>query len=242
MSESPQLMIVNRRGRGEHWYTYKEHIDPSVTTILRAGWPKPSLLYWGINSVARWAADNYSQVYAMGKASPDAVYEFARQVPWSHRDRKGDIGTQVHQAFEDEIPPEALGNEIRPYLEGLLGWFDETNSQVIGREFTVWGTCTAGGYGGKVDILIRHPQLGVGLIDIKTAEKGPYEDDHCQVSAYARAEAGLPERPVWAGILHCRPEATQLHIVEIDKGFDAFCAAYTIARYRGVLTQPEMNT
>ena len=238
-NSDPQLILINRHGRSEHWYEYLNNLDPSVTTILRAGWPKPALMYWGINTVSQWASENAAQVYAMAKESPEAAAAFMKQVPWSRRDKGGNVGSQVHAAYEDGLESSALSDELKPFLEGLHGWFKETGTEVISKEYCVWGDAAAGGYGGKVDILARHPQLGVGVLDIKTAEKGPYEDDHCQVAAYAEAEAGHPEQPVWGGLLHCRPEGTTLHLVDVPSSMEAFGAAYTVARYRGALKTPE---
>ena len=113
----PKLVLINRYGRSEHWYEYDTNFDPSVTTILRAGWPKPALMYWGINSVAEWASVNAAQVFAMAKESPEAAAAFMKQVPWSKRDKGGNVGTQVHAAFEEGIEPSALSDELQPYLE-----------------------------------------------------------------------------------------------------------------------------
>lgn len=241
MDAGPRLVIVNRYGRSEHWYAYGNHFDPSVTTILRAGWPKPALLYWGINSVSKWAAENAGQVYAMAKTSEDAAYEFMRQVPWSQRDKAGDVGTEIHSLVEayPDLAIDSLADNVRPYMAGFDRWMQDADASILDGEFPVWGECAAGGYGGKVDLLVSVPKLGVGLLDVKTAEKGPFEDDHTQVAAYARATAGLPQPVEWAGLLHCRPEGTTLHMVDIGPSFDAFCAAYAIAKFRGKLEKPE---
>ena len=57
----PRLVIIHRYGRKEHWYEYGTNFSPSVTGILRAGWPKPALVGWGIKTVAEWAANNATQ-------------------------------------------------------------------------------------------------------------------------------------------------------------------------------------
>ena len=192
-------------------------------------------MYWGINMVAEWAAENYQQVYKMGKASSEGAAAFMKQVPWSQRDRAGAVGTRIHSLIADGGKPTA---EEAPYLEGLQDWFKAEGVSELAHEYAVFSDNR---YGGTVDLMVEHPVLGTGVLDIKTG-KGIYEDAHAQIAAYAVAEHGHPFDVAWAGILHVTAEGTTLHMTDIDTSFVAFDAAHTIADYLGKLNPPKDTT
>lgn len=148
------------------------------------------------------------------------------------RDKAGDRGQAVHDAFEiwardgvfpdpSMFPPEEAG-----YVVGLCTFLEHTNAVAEAQEVMVGSL--EHGYAGRYDVRLRIPEEcqvvvhrtpvkgpqwktlkpGVLLADLKTS-KGVYPSHSRQLEAYEQASVECGYEPTDArGILHVGPEGT----------------------------------
>lgn len=195
---SPATGRVNR-GRG-HSYKLDGRRAEGVTTIMKNGVPKPSLLYWAPRKAAEWAVENWDWLTELlkrpGNTAP-AVIDLIKEAPWNERDEAGNRGTEVHRLAEElaagnevEVPDELVGM-VDAYLKFREEWepFEEQTELVVGhRKHRIMGT---------LDLLCRLRGLEEGrprcLIDIKTNRSGPFGDTALQLAGYGFADFYLDE-------------------------------------------------
>jgi hypothetical protein len=139
---------------------------PGTTTILGVI-NKPALMYWA---------------WDLGMQGID--YR-------KYTDEMASIGTLVHKRIEDHIKGvETDFADYRPTqikisdvgYHKFLEWEQENNPQYLRSELML--SSAKYGYGGTVDLYARIGEKYV-LIDFKTS-KAIYDDQFCQVSAYAQ--------------------------------------------------------
>lgn len=131
-----------------------------------------------------------------GQDSPDAV-----------RQRAADRGNAVHDALEalaqsDKVPnPRDFHPEVRPYVLGLLRWYDHHRPNFVATEVTV-GSRTHR-FAGRYDlrcVLTRNAPDGLGrlplvMVDLKTS-KSVYPTEHFpQLAAYEGASVEMGFEP-----------------------------------------------
>lgn len=223
----------------------------SVTTILKGGLPSPALTAWGMKAVAEYAVANHRQLSSMLETvrvrrsdegmllvtDPDAVQaaiDWLKGSPYRERDRKGDIGTAVHQALEAYIlgkPWPTPADDVAPYVEQFHQFVADFKPEFELAEASVYNRTEA--YAGTLDAIGVIPGRGRALIDFKTTGKGVYPEAALQLSMYRFAEfIGLPdgtEAPMPAvdgcAVLWLTPDSYELVPVTADE------AVFTAAKY-----------
>lgn len=224
---------------------------PSVTTILGV-LDKPALSWWGmkvgiegvlelhrrgalthgtVNGHEVIAARDDVGAWVVAGAEHIVSELTANKLTVNHvRDKAGDRGTAVHDAFElwaddGKLPdPSMFPDEQRGYVEGLVAFLKDVNPEPVGAEVMVGSV--KHGFAGRYDVRlqikkecqvvfhrtpVKGPQYatlkpGVILGDLKTSA-GVYVSHHLQLAAYegASVECGY-EKTSAQGILHVSKE------------------------------------
>lgn len=248
-SGQPKNARQTSSGRLYEWRSPSAQIgDPperfwSVTTILKGGLPSPALTAWGMKAVAEYAVANHRQLTSMLETvrvrrtaddmllvtDPDAVQaaiDWLKGSPYRERDRKGDIGTAVHQAAEAHIlgkPWPAPADDVAPYVEQFHRFVDEWQPTFELAEASVYNRTEA--YAGTLDAILTLPVRGRALVDFKTSGKGVYPEHALQLAMYRYAEfIGLPdgtEAPMpevdGCAVLWLAPDTYELVPVQADE-------------------------
>lgn len=180
---APSTRRVNR-GRG-HSYTIDGKPALGVTTILKAGLPKPALIGWAAREVAQAVIDRRDVLMDFSDAE---LMDFLRNAPGRKRDAAANRGTEVHKlaqrlaAGEEVEVPEELTGHVDSYL-AFLDSFQPSNALL---ERPVFNRTHL--YAGTIDLLADTPKLGKALFDVKTSGSGIYGEVALQLAAYGRAE------------------------------------------------------
>lgn len=210
----------------------------SATTIINGGVPKPILLNWLKKAVATSAVDNYDKLGVLlepdtaGFVDRDGAINWLKDSPYRDRDRKGALGTLIHEAAEAHIlgkPHAAWTPEMQPRMNQFLAFLDKwqpvyedgmVEAPVYNRAEryagTLDGICTLGGR--KV------------LIDYKTG-KGVYPETALQLAAYRHAEfigapdgSEIPMPEVDATVVLHIPDDGEYQLIEVASGPEIFQA------------------
>lgn len=105
----------------------------SVTTIVNGGLPKPVLVNWAKKYVSTYAVDNYKRLGALlepddaGFVDKEGAIAWLKDSPYRDRDRKGALGTLVHDAAEAYIlgkPFPEWGPDMAPRMEQFMRFLD----------------------------------------------------------------------------------------------------------------------
>lgn len=179
------IQFVESEKRRDYWLLpeggERRRRLPSVTSILRATWPKPQLLEW----YARLGAD-----------APMALAAAAQR------------GKDVHRFVEtfmesgDLLPFDAFPDTQRGYLQGVARFLWDRQPEAIAVERLV---CHPEfNYAGRLDLIARIDGVPT-LLDFKSNTHGRvYKEAHAQAHAYVIADerCGEPrvERVVLVGI------------------------------------------
>lgn len=220
---------------------------PSVTTLLNL-MAKPALTKWAAREAASFAVDTWDE---LALEPPSTRLARIAAAPDTRRNRKAATGTQIHAWAERllageplEIPDELVGP-----VRGLADWWEKSRCIRLQAEARVWsdedpdlGLCA---YAGTLDLLVKHPTRGIGLVDLKTGA-GVYDDFAVQIAAYAAADwmALDDDHPMprvdWLGVLHVQPDRTDLHTVPPDSRAAA-TQRFEILRALHVLDRPALT-
>lgn len=256
-SAQPKNARQTSSGRLYEWRSPDAGIgDPperfwSVTTILKGGLPSPALTAWGMKAVAEYAVANHKQLTSMLQTvrlrrgedgfyvitDPDqvqAAIDWLKGSPYRERDRKGDIGTAVHQAAEAHIlgkPWPKPDDDVAPYVDQFHRFVDEFKPAFELAEASVYNRTEA--YAGTLDAILTVPGRGRALVDFKTSGKGVYPEHALQLAMYRFAEfIGLPdgtEAPMpsvdGCAVLWLAPDTYELVPVQADE------QVFTAAKY-----------
>jgi len=215
-----------REQAGLRWYWLGKHWVPSVTTILKLGFPTS----YGLT---KWL-----------KNQPDA--ETADRI----RDEAAERGTKVHAACEVLMKesvwypePRLHGKDEIKMVEGFVGWYRETKPKIIAVEQFVSAQYAAG----RADIICEIDGK-VYVVDIKTSS-GIYPSHKAQVAAYtkffwdAKEEIDL----VHGGILHLKSTTKKgyqwipFSIEQTMEGIAAFKSAMELYQFVGGKPEPPMQ-
>ena len=206
---------------GRHTYKIDGIQVPSVTQLLKQ-LDKPALVRWASNTAADYATDNWA---ALEHVQPSERRKLIAGSPWASRDRAAAAGTAIHALAEMLLAgqpvevPEPLTNKV----QGLARWIEGSGVTVLLAEVRVYSDPDPElglvGYAGTLDTIVKHPQLGVGLLDWKTGS-GIYTEAALQVAAYAAAEWMVDKETdtdlrmpsiEWLGAVHIRDDGATLH-------------------------------
>lgn len=232
---SPDVsLIFNPRN---HTYRLDGEKVPSVTGILKAGLPKPALMYWSAKSVATYVAEHLDAVNEMAKHLDTAQLVAAlKQTPWSERDTAATQGTEIHALAETIVKGETVEvpDRLIAHVDGYVTLIDTLKFEPLMTE----APCARRGgtrYAGTLDTvgLIRGETW---LIDWKTSTR-IYGETALQVGAYASADFAIidgVEMPIPTidrlGVVHITPHGSYLYdLGTVERAFAAFQKVYEVA-------------
>jgi hypothetical protein len=190
---------------GDRYYTWRQENFWSVTTIIKGGTPKWSLINWAKKFTAQYAIDNYAKLGHMLEPNPKGVVDEEGALAWlkdasyRHRDAKAALGTHVHKAIEAHT----LGKPFPPWpppvaarmksFERFLAKYEPhylaTEASVFSRRYRYAGTLDA------IFVITKGPHKGREfIVDYKTGGKDVYPETALQLAAYRHADfIGLPD-------------------------------------------------
>ena len=216
---------------GNHAYwladpdTGKKRRVPSVSALKKTLHPFEGERYF-LGLAADAAAAQWDNIDALAPTSRLArVLALAQERAEAPRA----FGTAVHHYCEQmwtgdpvEVPEEYAG-----HVAAVAEWWTSERVELVAAERMCWADADGFGGGpmaGRMDLLLRHPLLGLGLLDLKTWAVGssgqPRLDEWAfQLAAYAAMdwlvdEAGEDQpfpRVDWCGVLHVGPPGADLY-------------------------------
>jgi hypothetical protein len=180
-------------------YAWKGERFTSVTTVLGA-MAKPALPYWAAKCVAEHVAERAGALGRGEIKGPALLAELAdvdslKKVPWAKRDKKADVGTQVHLVAEltsagRAVDPGVFAEDVRPYIVSFLEWEARWQPEYFAMEAPVFSRSR--GYAGTMDAICRIGGRTI-VMDYKTGAD-TYAEHALQLAAYRHGEyLGLPD-------------------------------------------------
>lgn len=223
---------LRKRGKA---YTWDGEPIPSVTTIIREGFPSPALVSWAARETAGYAVDCWDQ---LANLSTSARLRELEGAAWKRRDAAALRGTQVHELGVDlaaglpVVVPDALSVPVQAYARWLDRWHvvpTITERPVVNPEH---------GWAGTIDLRANLADQD-WLLDLKTG-KGVYESHALQLAAYAHAAWWLREDgelvpftlPQHAGVVHIRGDECELMPIDFsERTYRTFRHAAAVASW-----------
>jgi hypothetical protein len=220
----------------------------SVTTIVNGGLPKPVLVNWAKKYVATYAVENISKLNALldpgetGFVDTEGAIGWLKESPYRDRDRRGALGTLVHDAAEAYIlgkPYPEWGKEMQPRMEQFLRFLEEWQPTYAEGMVEAPVYNRAERYAGTLDGICDIGGRRV-LIDYKTG-KGVYPEVALQLAAYRHAEfigapdgSEIPMPTVDACVVLHIPDEGEYQLIEVradDEVFQAFKYVREVFRF-----------
>jgi hypothetical protein len=162
---------------------------PSVTSILSIK-AKPGLDAWKLEQAILSAL-------TLPRGTEETEDAFAKRIVVDMDEqaaKAAEWGTKIHKECEDMHITGVLirRDDTFPYVEDYERWFKANIEKVVQSEETVVSPRL--GYAGRVDLVARHKEWGLVVIDLKTqkVKKEPvfYEEWGMQLAAYREAIKG----------------------------------------------------
>jgi hypothetical protein len=248
--------ITRNTGRdGRRFYEWRNEKYWSVTTIIGGGLPKPALINWAKKYTAEYAYDNLKILAEMQEAGDrDGAVDWLKNASFRDRDRKAELGSEVHQAIEAYMlgkPFPKWSKEAAPRMEQFELFLAEHEPTYLAAEAPIFNRTQK--YAGTLDAIVHLPKLAqIHLQDVKTG-KGVYPDAALQLAAYRFAEfigqADGDEVPMskvdGCSILHLTDDKWDLIPVKADEEvFNFFLYVREVYRWsletsKGVLNYDE---
>jgi hypothetical protein len=210
----------------------------SVTTIVNGGLPKPVLVNWAKLFVARYAVENFSKLGALldpgetGFVDREGAIGWLKESPYRDRDRRGALGTLVHDAAEAYIldkPHPKWDDATRPRMEQFLRFLDDHQPNYLDGMVEAPVYNRAERYAGTLDGICDIGGRRV-LIDYKTG-KGVYPETSLQLAAYRHAEfigapdgSEIPMPAVDACVVLHIPDEGEYNLIEVRADAEVFQA------------------
>ena len=182
---------------------------------------------WKAQQIADATTEDWDRIHALPPTSRAAAI---KETGLRRLAEAREFGTAVH-AYAEQLwtgqPVEVPGG-YRAHIQGLAEWWTTRQIRLQAAELLCWagpGDLGEGPMAGRVDLIIEHPQLGTGLVDLKTWRAGstgtPRGDEWAfQLAAYAQMEHAVidgEDKPFpilqWLGVLHVGPSGTTLFTV-----------------------------
>jgi hypothetical protein len=201
---------------GARWYDWKGERFWSVTTIIAGGYPKPVLINWAKKFTAEYAVDNFPKLTALLEQDTDGTIDRQGAIDWlksaafRERDKKGDLGTSVHNAIEAHVlgkPTPEWPLPLRPRMLAFERFLAEYEPRFIPASLADPAEAVTSGvllaeapvfnrtqhYAGTLDGIVEIGGRTL-VLDVKTSAKGIYPEIALQLAAYRFAEfVGLPD-------------------------------------------------
>jgi hypothetical protein len=215
-------------------------VVPGVTGIVGTLDKSNFLIPWAKRLTAQAAIDNRSKLEEWVELSGrDGAVSMLTGVATKARDKAGEVGSEVH-ALADAInrgTPVTVSAEMAPFVDAYREWVARFQPTFLATEEMVYSETH--GYAGTFDSIVEIAGK-VWLTDIKTAEKGPFEETAIQLAAYAGADwigrandttrYGIPRIDEY-GVLKVRPEGAELYPFDVTG--DEFEVFLALARATG---------
>ena len=141
------------------------------------------------------------------------------------RDGRAELGTQCHRmidAYNKRLKFTAPAIYLR-YLDPYKSFLKHTNAEVIGSEIEIEDISL--GVSGTMDILLRLPGSGVGVLDVKFSQCGYLPSHDLQTAAYARGLLFHPKyknlKIDWRGGIIFSPDCVMPRLINHDRMPDA---------------------
>jgi len=196
--------------QGGRFYLWDRQKYWSVTSIIGGGLPKPALINWAKKFTAEYAVEHADAFATLVADDPKGAVQWLKDAAYRDRDRKGEIGSNVHEAAEAYAlgkPYPEWGDDEAPVMGSFVQWLDEWRPKFMAVEAPVFSRSQK--YAGTLDAVAEFdfPGQGFGLnwgveedrpirllIDYKTG-KAIYPETALQLAAYRYAETffGLPD-------------------------------------------------
>ena len=216
-----------------HGYKLDGKKCKGVTTILSDGTPKPALIAWAANGVARFAADNLDLLASL---EADARYDLLKGAHYRDRDKAAKRGTEVHGLAEQYIHGEEITvpEELVGHVDSYIKFVNEWAVEPVHVELVVGNR--RHGYMGSLDLIATLADGQTWLLDIKTTRSGIYPETALQIAAYRHAEfyldANNDEQPMPAvdacGAIWVRADGYDL--IPLDCGLSTFNTFLNVQR------------
>jgi len=220
----------------------------SVTTIVNGGLPKPVLVNWAKKFTAEYAIDNYARLGVLLEPSPDGFVDREGALDWlknasfRDRDRRGALGTLVHDAAEAYIlgkPTPDWTPDMRPRMFEFMRFLSDHKPDYMDGMVEAPVYNRAERYAGTLDGICDIGGRRV-LIDYKTG-KGVYPEVALQLAAYRHAEfigapdgSEIPMPSVDACVVLHIPDEGEYQLIEVradDEVFQAFKYVREVFRF-----------
>lgn len=176
--------ITTKSGRHYEWNGEK---FPSVTTILSKGIPKPALIKWAGNMVARIAVEDVE--HWMSLSDEEAIAYLAGQ-PDARRNSSANLGSVIHAAAEayskgeEYTPKTPISDKAAAYVQGFKNFVADKKPKFLATEAPVFSRTHS--YAGTLDSIVRIGRTN-WILDTKTGNR-VYPDVALQLAAYSHAE------------------------------------------------------
>lgn len=239
---------------GMRFYRFQGRDLPSVTTLRRMAGMPHGLHAWALSKVVERATSEHETLTAM-VTRPKRPREHADKIDakrraeagkWlraastEERDASASLGTAVHDAASRGLTPATLPDpfefikdgetvsipaaDIAPRLGWYRDWLAVSGATIIASEFQVANLTV--GYAGSCDLLVRFPNGGQWIVDLKTG-KGTYPEHALQVLAYRNGEVVFHDDVVDERLtneLHRTTGLAILHLSDTGWTFEALRA------------------
>ncbi len=188
---------------------------PSVTSILSV-LAKPGLEKWKLDQVAIATL----RILKQAEESVDYWCNRVRNAAFEQVEQAADLGTMIHGALELAMAGQPYADDLRPYVEPVMAWKQQTGIQIIDREIRLVNKTE--GFAGTADVLLRFGQQGMGILDYKTRKTkageivAAYDNQAMQLAAYAATYWG-PEnidRVLAANVFISTTEPGRMEVVK----------------------------
>lgn len=208
---------------------------------------------WYINEAATAAADAWAELADLPATSRQArIVQLAQAAIAQPRE----FGTAVHDYVEQlwAGEPVQVGDTYAAHVTAAAEWFNTERVGIVHAEALAWAE--AGDFGqsamaGRVDMIVRHPAWGLGLLDLKTWQAGRSGQPRTaewafQLAAYSQMEFIVTDgdQPFptisWCGVLHVGPSGADLYRLGAAD-WEAANEQVDAARVLKALTKPSME-
>jgi hypothetical protein len=237
---TPVHKLPTSDGRGERPTTVRDAkrlgLYPSVTSILSI-LAKPGLERWKLDQVALACLRSPKTI----EESEDYWCNRVRSAAFEQVEMAADLGTMIHGALELAMASQPYADDLRPYVEPVMAWKQQTGIEIIDREIRLVNK--AEGFAGTSDVLFRYGQQGIGILDYKTRKTVPgqpvaaYDNQAMQLAAYAATYWG-PEnidRVLAANVFISTTEPGRMEVVkhaDLVRDWQAFRMVAALWRYQ----------